>query len=966
MTAEQDGTWYGLVVPYRGHLKEPIKPGQTLIIQGLTTKEAQRFTINLHNKSADFSGNDIPLHISIRFDESKAVFNTFSSGQWGKEEKKKLPFKRGDNFDIRARAHDNKFDVFINRKPFLEYTYRLPLNEITHFSVEGDLFLSKIHWSGKYYAVPHETGIPSGFTPGKRLLIFGQVEKKAKRFNINLLHKSGDIALHFNPRFDEKVIVRNALTLGAWGKEEREGKNVFEKGALFDLFIDNTEESFKIFINNQYYADFVHRLGAHEIHGLQIQGDVDISGIQMETLSENHVNNEPKPQVDEPEISANTDVVAQINDKDEHAPEVQMEGLLTRSMETFGHGFDQLPFHSLFGHIENESDAVDFHRFFSRGFGQRHQELFDISNHEFRHIDPKSGKIHGCIKGCKLFNFGGQDNSLNDFGKKYLEHIVSGKCKRKVHPFVPYHPCPTQPKEVEDKSPLPEESAPKPAPAAPPAPTKKEPAVPPAPAKKEPAAPAPAKKEPAAPAPTPKKAPEPVLVVDSPYIQKRKECLDKKKLFEDPEFPANDSSLYYTKTPGKPIKWLRPGEIVKDPKLIAQAESRFEVVQGELGIFRFHFWRYGKWVEVIIDDRLPTYNGELIFLHSNSKNEFWSALVEKAYAKLFGSYEAIDGGMASEALEDFTGGLIELYGTQEKPPEQLMGLILKGFEKGSFFSCSIDADPYSREAQEANGLIRGHAYSITAIKQVKGPKGETVLVRIRNPWGDSHEWKGAWSDSSPEWNSLPQNEREQMQVRFLADGEFWMAFDDFIREFKKIEICHFNPEIFDELDEMTGVDLSAEEVWTSYEGDGVWSRKTGTAGGCRNYITTFANNPQHYAITVADGKNVGSDGKIQIISAVMQKYRREGRKNGLEDLTIGFGVYQVDGPKPTKKLDQTFFQTHRSIANTTFTNLREITLHFRAPPGTYAIIPSTFEQYQEGEFLIRIYSEGKLTAGELK
>lgn len=56
----------------------------------------------------------------------------------------------------------------------------------------------------------------------------------------------------------------------------------------------------------------------------------------------------------------------------------------------------------------------------------------------------------------------------------------------------------------------------------------------------------------------------------------------------------------------------------------------------------------------------------------------------------------------------------------------------------------------------------------------------------------------------------------------------------------------------------------------------------------------------------------------------MQKYRREGRKNGLEDLTIGFGVYQVDGPKPTKKLDQTFFQTHRSIANTTFTNLREV------------------------------------------
>jgi len=24
--------------------------------------------------------------------------------------------------------------------------------------------------------------------------------------------------------------------------------------------------------------------------------------------------------------------------------------------------------------------------------------------------------------------------------------------------------------------------------------------------------------------------------------------------------------------------------------------------------------------------------------------------------------------------------------------------------------------------------------------------GDIVLVRVRNPWGDSHEWNGAWSD----------------------------------------------------------------------------------------------------------------------------------------------------------------------------------------------------------------------------
>lgn len=56
-----------------------------------------------------------------------------------------------------------------------------------------------------------------------------------------------------------------------------------------------------------------------------------------------------------------------------------------------------------------------------------------------------------------------------------------------------------------------------------------------------------------------------------------------------------------------------------------------------------------------IDDYFPCYpNGGPVFSKCQG-NELWVLLLEKAYAKVHGSYLALRGGYTCEALQDLTG-----------------------------------------------------------------------------------------------------------------------------------------------------------------------------------------------------------------------------------------------------------------------------------------------------------------------
>ncbi|KAI6205383.1 Calpain clp-1 [Aphelenchoides besseyi] len=567
--------------------------------------------------------------------------------------------------------------------------------------------------------------------------------------------------------------------------------------------------------------------------------------------------------------------------------------------------------------------------FLSGGVSEMIGNLIGEAAHRFLGVNPQTGKIIGAVAGNVIYNLGGKDNKLSNIGKVILDNIISGKFKRPTDPYVKPEPVP---------------------------------------------------------------APTPIRRGDAlDFYAERDRCLNSRTLFEDPDFPANNSSLFYSRQPPKHVEWLRPGEIVKDPQLISEGHSRFDAIQGELGdcylmaaaanltlrdelfyrvvppdqsftdnyagIFHFQFWQYGRWIDVVIDDRLPTSNGELLYMHSRENNEFWSALLMQ---KLYGSYEALKGGTTSEVLEDFTGGLTEFYDLQQAP-ENLLQLIVRGFEMSSMFGCSLEADPNQWEARLPNGLVRGHAYSITGVRVVDGPRGRTPLLRIRNPWGNEQEWNGSWSDNSSEWSSISESVKKDMGLVFAHDGEFWISFDDYMRNFEKMEVCNLGPDVQEEVFEMTGV-KSNQNVWAVNSHDGSW-RANSTAGGCRNYLRTFANNPQ-FRIKLTDRDPDDDDDLCTVIVAVMQKHRRELKNVGVENLAIGFAIYEAN--RGTGRLSTDFFANNKSCGRSpAFINLREVTGRFRVPPGEYVIVPSTYEPNEEGDFMLRIYTSGVVESEEL-
>jgi len=342
--------------------------------------------------------------------------------------------------------------------------------------------------------------------------------------------------------------------------------------------------------------------------------------------------------------------------------------------------------------------------------------------------------------------------------------------------------------------------------------------------------------------------------------------------------------------------WARPEEFADAPVVIEGGNDANDVSQGSLGdcwllsafsilaehddlmkqvlvtderdekgVVGVRLFKNGQWKLIVTDETFPIksnvfsyagaesslYRGDFrqrdmrgkkrlaapAFCTSGTRNELWPMYLEKAYARYFGSYSAIVGGLVHTALVDLTGqtGFCVDMRSEESKTDIRSGALFKrilGYhEAGYLMGCGSNSGSDSNTS--AQGIVQGHAYSILNVVEASDQNGSHQLIRARNPWGSS-EWKGKFSDfDKPSWTKrLRSKLAYDPDTEDSDDGAFWIGFPDFVTQFRNVYVLRRFKDKKE--DPVNG--------WYKYTNHGEW--KGATSGGNTSSPTSWKN--PHY------------------------------------------------------------------------------------------------------------------------
>ena len=188
------------------------------------------------------------------------------------------------------------------------------------------------------------------------------------------------------------------------------------------------------------------------------------------------------------------------------------------------------------------------------------------------------------------------------------------------------------------------------------------------------------------------------------------------------------------------------------------------------------------WQEVVVDTLLPCdERGRPIFCGTAGAG--WAAMVEKAYAKLLGSYAALEGGRCIESLVDLTGGVchqlkLPKRASDDEPTkeesEALLALgatLRKMHDQRQLICCTRRAREVGEE-DSAPHVPSNHAYAVVDVRK-------TEAVLLRDPAAVRDEDEDAEADD------------RFSEPTFSAD--VWVDIAMFAKLFDKLVVCKALP-----------------------------------------------------------------------------------------------------------------------------------------------------------------------------
>lgn len=270
------------------------------------------------------------------------------------------------------------------------------------------------------------------------------------------------------------------------------------------------------------------------------------------------------------------------------------------------------------------------------------------------------------------------------------------------------------------------------------------------------------------------------------------------------------------------------------------------------GIFTARFYVEGEWVEVVADTRIPTYtpdpgSGVYFPLYGRSRalSECWITLIEKAYAKALGTYEAISKVRIQDCLVHLTGGSVQMITMKRKfyvpgataytelwsklkhylhNDTLVIAMPAKEEDDGN----NTDDDDtaiksgFDTDTMELNqGISEDRLYSVCAYREI----GVIELVMLRDPWG-LVAYDGEWGENSPKWDDYPdvlESISEDATIEWSREspnGFIWMSFKEFVALFRDVYFCKLFP----------------ESKYSYYVAKGEWEGMS--AGGPQSYVAS--------------------------------------------------------------------------------------------------------------------------------